>query len=117
MSRCEFRRRRCVIRSSRRCRTGPVRWKSVSVRRESTLSRRRRRCRSLWSIAKRGTNMSGFTPSVRAIFEFEGDTVEVVLKRLKRKDFQKWAQHIVTEGDTVKLTFASQLEMGNVLYD
>lgn len=61
--------------------------------------------------------MSGFTPSVKRTYEFEGDQVEVVLKRLKRKDFQKWSQHMKEENGVVKMTFSDTLEMGNVLFD
>lgn len=60
--------------------------------------------------------MSGFTPSVKKTFEFEGDKVEVVLRRLKRKDFQKWSQHLKVDGDVVKMTFSDKLEMGDVLF-
>lgn len=61
--------------------------------------------------------MSGFTPSTKESFEFEGDTVEVVFNRLKRKDLQKWSQHIKADGDVVKMTFSDKMEMSNVLCD
>ena len=60
--------------------------------------------------------MSGFTPSVNFTLEFDGDTIDVTCKRLKRKDMIKLSPYInVDEDGGVKMSFESQMKMFDVM--
>lgn len=63
--------------------------------------------------------MSQFTKHVKGTFEFDGDTVNVVLRRLKRKDAMKLLPYMGepdAEGKFV-MAFNDQMEMMNVATD
>lgn len=63
--------------------------------------------------------MSNFTPLADYTVEFEGDTVTMQLRRLKREDQQKLVPFMGEVGDDgkAKMTFKDQMEMSNAMQD
>lgn len=65
--------------------------------------------------------MSNFTPTVKESIEFDGDTVQLVLRRLKIKHSMMLASHIRTSDGNTVMNFAEFTEMaekaGQILPD